>query len=79
MRGLIAKASPSALVAAAELFEANAKHDLEGALENERVLGELIRREPDFAEGVRAVLVDKDQEPKFAEQPEPEKYREVLK
>ncbi|WJZ07279.1 putative enoyl-CoA hydratase echA8 [Corynebacterium glaucum] len=79
VRSLIAKASPSALVAAAELFEANAKHDLEGALENERVLGELIRREPDFAEGVRAVLVDKDQEPKFVEQPGPEKYRDVLK
>lgn len=76
---LTAKASPSALVAAAELFEANAKQDLTGALENERVLGELMRREPDFAEGVRAVLVDKDQSATFEPQPDAAKYREVLR
>lgn len=78
VRELTAKASPTALVAAAELFEANANLDLSAALENERVLGELIRREPDFAEGVRAVLVDKDQAASFAPQPDPEKYRAVL-
>lgn len=76
---LTAQASPSSLVAAAELFAANAAQDLAGALDNERRLGATMLREPDFAEGVRAVLVDKDHEPRFAPQPDPAKYREVLR
>ncbi len=71
-------ASPSALVAAAELFEANASKDLAAAIENEHRLGTLVYREPDFAEGVRAVLVDKTKDADFAPQPDPEKYRAVL-
>ena len=76
---LTAQASPSSLVAAAELFAANAAQDLAGALDNERRLGAVMLREPDFAEGVRAVLVDKDHEPRFAPQPDPAKYRAVLR
>ena len=76
---LTAQASPSSLVASAELMRANAAHDLEGALRNERALGALLSREPDFAEGVRAVLVDKSRDPRFAAQPEPGKYRAVLR
>lgn len=76
---LTAQASPSALVAAAELIRVNAERDLEGALRNERALGALLSREPDFAEGVRAVLVDKTRDACFAPQQGPEKYREVLR
>lgn len=76
---LTAQASPSSLVAAAELFEANAAQGLAGALDNERRLGAVMLREPDFAEGVRAVLVDKDHAPRFAPQPDPAKYRGVLR
>ncbi|WCZ38391.1 3-hydroxyisobutyryl-CoA hydrolase [Corynebacterium jeddahense] len=71
-------ASPSSLVAAAELFEANKDLDLERAIANELVLGGVVYREPDFAEGVRAVLVDKTKDADFAPQPDPEKYRKVL-
>lgn len=76
---LTAQASLSSLVAAAELFAANAAQDLAGALDNERRLGAVMLREPDFAEGVRAVLVDKDHAPRFAPQPDPAKYRSVLR
>ena len=78
MDELTVGASPSALVAAAELFEANASKDLAAAIENEHRLGTLVYREPDFAEGVRAVLVDKTKDADFAPQPDPEKYRAVL-
>ncbi|WP_018297534.1 3-hydroxyisobutyryl-CoA hydrolase [Corynebacterium lubricantis] len=76
---LTSQASPSALVAATELFEANSQLDLAGSLDNEGALGSFMRREPDFAEGVRAVLVDKDQDPHFAEAGPAERYRAVLK
>lgn len=75
---LIKQASPSSLVASAELMEANADQDLAGALQNEERLGLILRRENDFLEGVRAVLVDKSNDADFAPEPEPAKYRETL-
>ncbi|WP_175935367.1 3-hydroxyisobutyryl-CoA hydrolase [Corynebacterium sp. Marseille-P4321] len=75
---LMVGAAPSALVAATELFAANAGKPLEEAIANEEELGKVIYREPDFAEGVRAVLVDKTKDADFAPQPSPEKYREIL-
>ena len=75
---LLKQASPASLVASAELMDANAKHDLKGSLDNEERLGLKIRREPDFLEGVRAVLVDKSNDADFAPAPGPERYREVL-
>lgn len=75
---LTAQASPSMMVAAAELFDANSTKTLAESLDNERALGEVSRREPDFVEGVRAVLVDKSKDAKFASQADPSRYREVL-
>ena len=79
VRELMAKASPSAVVAAAELYDANrTAPDLAASLRNETVLGELVRRQPDFVEGVRAVLVDKTQDAQFIPAQDPAVYREVL-
>lgn len=59
-------ASPTSLVAAAEIFRANAQVDsLADALDNEYRVGEYLRGRPDFDEGVRCVLVDKGDEPQF--------------
>ena len=75
---LIEHASPSSLVATAELMLANSQHDLAGSLENERRYAELLLRTPDFREGVRAVLVDKSKDAEFLPEPGPGKYRDVL-
>lgn len=65
-RALLAPANPESLVAAASLYAANANGTLRHALANELSLGAYMRQRPNFIEGVRAVLVDKDRCATFA-------------
>lgn len=66
VRDLQSNANPASLVATAELYTANrSARDIREALDNEFAVGALLRREPNFLEGVRAVLVDKDRDPHF--------------
>lgn len=56
--------SPSAIVATIELLRAGGKAaDLRECLDNELALGAWITARPDFVEGVRAVVIDKDRNP----------------
>lgn len=80
VRELMANASPSAVIAAAELYLANRDAaSLRDGLDNEERLGELVRRQPDFVEGIRAVLVDKTQDAQWTPPHDPEEYRAVLR
>ena len=66
VRELMAAANPSSVVAAVELYAANRRApSLRVALENENSIGSQLRREPNFSEGVRAVLVDKTRDAAF--------------
>jgi enoyl-CoA hydratase len=64
-RELLAPASPSSLEAMAALLEYSSRHTLREALDAEFALGCRARQLPDFAEGVRAVLVDKTKDAAF--------------
>ncbi|AIG07071.1 3-hydroxyisobutyryl-CoA hydrolase [Corynebacterium pseudotuberculosis] len=63
---LLKGANPESLVASTLLMRASALcTTLCEELDHEVALGEHMRANPNFAEGVRAVLVDKDREPHF--------------
>ena len=55
---------PTSIVATIELLRAGADAaDLRECLDNELKLGAWITARPDFVEGVRAVVIDKDRNP----------------
>lgn len=66
VRTMLAPANPLSLVAATELLNYSAHSSLRQALDAEFALGRLLRRQPNFPEGVRAVLVDKDRQARFS-------------
>lgn len=74
VRELLSSAAPASVVATVELMHKNSEaKTLREGLDNELVLSLHMIRQPDFVEGVRAVLVDKDRNAKF----QPESFAEV--
>lgn len=70
----LANAAPESLVACVELFHANENvANLRQALDNELAIGGRLRRTFNFAEGIRAVLIDKDRQPQF----QPASWQEI--
>lgn len=66
VRTLMKDAAPASVVATCILFEANKEAaTLREALDNELEFSMHMIRRPDFLEGVRAVLVDKDRQASF--------------
>ncbi|KQR97458.1 enoyl-CoA hydratase [Williamsia sp. Leaf354] len=66
MVSLMAAGSPTSLLVTARLIELGASSLLDECFERELRAAEKICATPDFAEGVRAVLVDKDRDPHFS-------------
>ncbi|QBJ97599.1 enoyl-CoA hydratase/isomerase family protein [Rhodococcus sp. ABRD24] len=65
-RGALTSLSPTSLWVTAELIRRGAALTLEQCLAMELALGAEITRSHDFIEGVRAVLVDKDRNPRWS-------------
>ncbi|MDY6810156.1 MAG: enoyl-CoA hydratase/isomerase family protein [Actinomycetota bacterium] len=65
MVDLMEQASPTSLWVTAAMLTAGARSVLDECLERELHAAEQITTTGDFAEGVRAVLVDKDRRPRF--------------
>lgn len=78
----LATLSPTSLMATDALIERAADSTLRECLDRELRLATWIITEPDFAEGVRAVLVDKDRAPQWKplvlEMVRPEAFQQLL-
>ncbi|MCK8783487.1 enoyl-CoA hydratase/isomerase family protein [Roseomonas sp. NAR14] len=62
---ILRRMSPTSLFVTRELLRRGAGMDLAGCLAMELALTRTVTRTPDFIEGVRAVLVDKDNRPQW--------------
>ncbi|MFP7366487.1 3-hydroxyisobutyryl-CoA hydrolase [Corynebacterium callunae] len=77
---LLRQAAPSAIVATSALMNANREaQDLREGLDNELIMALHMIRQPDFAEGVRAAVVDKDRNPQFGSVRAEEEYAALIK
>lgn len=64
---VIAQRSPHSIALTLAALRRAEQLDVPGVLAQDRVLGETFVRHPDFVEGVRALLVDKDNAPRWAD------------